>query len=442
MIFLCCQDRLFCTSLVKCLRLNLKICDFVFALEAFTKGCSTTSLVSLMKICSPGNLREFRTVVAFLLERPHLLTTVGMLELVSSIIKISEAIDLSGSTLKTHFSSILHSCSPVLCHIVLIIYAQFMDSTDGGGVAILRRLIALSRDDSQSLHFRLLGVHWLLGVETLHLYEQNISVIALCSCELHASVFDPLSIKATKLGALSRCAVALDQQGKALHGNLVNTNGNGDPPCVLLNRGLLSVSSYHWLPSWSNETRLAFHTFRKFLTVAIAHAPTSTSDICDQVFSDSLLFETLQNILVTISAKMWKLVPNIVALLDRFMGCVSHRPLAERLLRTFNKELLPQLQPNRQLFLYFPLLERIAENGEVPPSALIDKLTFYIRQLVEDVDDGDEEWESWRRSTQVLGICRAIVVHCRGSRIFHTLVPLLGFLCRSFPDIEVRDTAR
>ncbi|CAM6122459.1 unnamed protein product [Calypogeia fissa] len=392
---------------------------------------------------TPGNLREFRTVVAFLLERPHLLSTVGMLELVSSIIEISKAIDLSGATLKTHFSGILHSYSPVLCHIVLIIYTRFMDSMDGEEGTILRRLVALPKEDSQSLPFRLLGVHWLLGIETLHLKEQNLSVIAPYASELYPLVFDPLSLKAAKLGALAYCAFALDQRGKASQGNVVNINGSGDSPSVLLNEGLLSVSSYQWLPPWSNETQLAFHIFHRFLTVTIPHPPRSTAHVSNQVgFKDSQLFETLQSIFVTMAAKMWKLVPNMVALLDRLMGCATHRPLAERLLRTFNQELLPQLQPNRRLSSYFPLLERIAENGEIPPGALIDKLTFYVMQRVEKDEDSDEDWVLWSRSTQVLGICRTILLHYQSSRVFHTLAPLLGFLCCFFPDIEVRDTAR
>jgi AP-5 complex subunit beta-1 len=390
-----------------------------------------------------GNLREFRTVVAFLLERPNLLTTVGMLELVSSIIKISRAIDLSGPTLKTHFTNILHTYSPVLCHIVVVIYTQFMGSLDGEDGTILKRLIALARDDSQSLPFRLLGVHWLQGIGALHLRHQNLSIMAPYASQLYPLVFDPLSLKAAKLGALAHCAVELDQQEGAPEGNLTIRRGSLDPPSVLLNKGLLSVSSYHLLPPWSTETLLAFHIFHRFLTVTISHSAGSKVHTAYQTdFRKSVLFETLQDIFVTLAAKMWKLVPNIVALLDRLMGCSTHRPLAEWLLQVFNEKLLIQLQSSRQLSSYFPLLERIAEYGEIPPGALVDKLTVYTRQRVEEDEHDDEERTLWSRGIQVLGICRTILVHNQSSRVFHILTPLLGFLCRFFPDIEVRDTAR
>ncbi|KAG6551926.1 hypothetical protein Mapa_006543 [Marchantia paleacea] len=409
-----------------------------FFLVKSTSGKEVDSIPA--RDLTPGNLKEFRKVVAFLWERPQLLTTVGMLEFVSSLIKIYKALDLSGSLLKHHFSSLLHSYSPVLCHIVLSIYSHFIESFDGDEGAILRRLISLSRENSQSLPFRLLGVHWLLGIDALHSRQRKLSILAPFAKGLYPLVFDPLSLKAAKLGALAQCAVAIDKQKASVQGN-GNTNVEIDSSSKMLNEGLLSVSSYTWLPPWSTETRLAFHIFHRFLTVAVPHSRSKAHSTDLATVTQSSLFQTLQGIFVDMARKKRKLVPSILSLLDRLMACDVHRKLGETLLRAFNEKLLPTLKADGHLPSYFPLLENIAENSDIPPGALVEKLTVYIKKKVEE-SGPDDDCLVWGRAIQVLGICRTVLLHHRSSRCFHTLAQLLGFLCLYFPDVEVRDTAR
>ncbi|BFI27642.1 AP-5 complex subunit beta-1 [Marchantia polymorpha subsp. ruderalis] len=409
-----------------------------FFLVKSTPGKEVASIPA--RDLTPGNLKEFRKVVAFLWERPQLLTTVGMLEFVSSLIKIYKSLGLSGSLLKHHFSSLLHSYSPVLCHIVLSIYSNFIESFDGDEGAILRRLISLSRENSQSLPFRLLGVHWLLGIDALHSRQRKLSILAPFAKGLYPQVFDPLSLKAAKLGALAQCAVAIDKQKASVEAN-GNTDVEINSSSKMLTEVLLSVSSYTWLPPWSTETRLAFHIFHRFLTVAVPHSRSKAHSTDLATFTQSSLFQTLQGIFVDLATKKRKLVPSILALLDRLMACEVHRKLGETLLRAFNEKLLPILKADSHLPSYFPLLENIAENSDIPPGALVEKLTVYIKKKVEE-SGPDDDCLVWGRAVQVLGICRTVLLHHRSSRCFHTLGQLLGFLCLYFPDVEVRDTAR
>ncbi|KAL3695875.1 hypothetical protein R1sor_009951 [Riccia sorocarpa] len=407
-----------------------------FFLVSSTPGKEVDSIPS--RELTPGNLKEFRKVVAFLWERPQLLTTVGMLDFVSSLIKIYKSLELSGSLLKHHFSSLLHSYSPVLCHIVLSIYTHFIDSFDGDEGPILRRLVALARESSQSLPFRLLAVHWLRGIDALH-RERKSSILAPYAKSVYPLVFDPLSLKAAKLGALAQCAVAVEKEKAPANGNA--SVEIIPPPSKMLKEGMLCVGSYTWLPPWSTETRLAFHIFHKFLTVAVPHAGGKGDETELDSFIQSALFHSLQDVFVDMAKKKRRLVPSLLALLDRLVGCDTHRKLAETLLRAFNEELLPTLDSDRYLPSYFPLLEKIAENSEIPPGALVEKLTVYMFKTAE-AGAADEDCLLWGRAIQVLGICRTVLLNHQSSRCFHGLAQLLGFLCLYFPDIEVRDTAR
>lgn len=98
--------------------------------------------------------------------------------------------------------------------------------------------------------------------------------------------------------------------------------------------------------------------------------------------------------------KILTLIPSILKLLDQLLACEMHHSLGEHLLRTFNDDLLPQLAPNRNLPAYFPLLERIAENKNIPPARLLELLTLYIRKRVEE-DKGDGGLRLWQRGNQV-----------------------------------------
>ncbi|CAM6047101.1 unnamed protein product [Sphagnum compactum] len=420
------------------------------------------------KELTAGSLKEFKRAVAYLLQRPDLLTEFGMLEFVARFINIARALNLHGSLLKPQFSSLVYTFSPVLCHVVLLIYSQFMDAFEGDEDVILKRLFYLCRETHQPLPVRLLGVHWLLGVENLQ--KDKHSVIAPLASGLYPLVFDPLSLKAAKLVALAHCAASLASSSSPLVSKSPPLTPNSqpklkpktssspgnrrvglykvlalgdspvDPASRILDEGLLCVSAFTWLPSSSTETYTTFHALHKFLTAAIPHQNQSSA-LEVAAFIDSSLFKTIQLILVKMALKLRYLVPQILALLDRLMECNTHQSLGERLLRTFNEDLLPELEPNCNLPAYFPLIERLAENVDIPPVGLLGLLTIYVRKRVEE-HKGDGGLKLWLRGSQVLGICRTVLMHHKSSRIFQSLSNLLSLMCLFFPDLEVRDTAR
>jgi AP-5 complex subunit beta-1 len=351
-----------------------------------------------------------------------------MLEFVARFINIARALNLHGSLLKPQFSSLVYTFSPVLCHVVLLIYSQFMDAFEGDEDVILKRLFYLCRETHQPLPVRLLGVHWLLGVENLQ--KDKHSVIAPLASGLYPLVFDPLSLKAAKLVALAHCAASLASSSSSplvsksppltpnpqpkLKPQTSSSPGNRrvglykvlaigdspvDPASRILDEGLLCVSAFTWLPSSSTETYTTFHALHKFLTAAIPHQNQSSA-LEVAAFTDSSLFKTIQLILVKMALKLRYLVPQILALLDRLMECNTHQSLGEHLLRTFNEDLLPELEPNCNLPAYFPLIERLAENVDIPPVGLLGLLTIYVRKRVEE-HKGDGGLKLWLRGSQV-----------------------------------------
>lgn len=393
---------------------------------------------------SPGILKEFRRVVGLLLERPQLFTSSGMLEFVSSLIDIAAALELQGSILKVQLYSLMYTYSPLLCHVVLMIYSHFMDAFEGEEDSIFKRLILLSNDPQQPLMSRLLAIHWLLGLENVHLSKQRKPRLASMALSMYPLIYDPLSLKALKLDSLAHCAACVHAFGDPSESNhssgVMHTPSaqKQDVASKLFKDGAVCLSAFRWLPSWSSETRLMFRTLHRFLTVEVTHPQSEAPD--NSEFINSTLFKTLEVRIVSLALQMRRLVPCLLMLVDRLLLCETHKGLGQHLLQIFNRDLLSQTTPDKHLPAYFPILERIAENGSIPPGSIVDLLTMYAKNQVAGVCS--ESLSLWIRGSQVLQICRTIMVHHYSSRVFHPLSSLLAFLVYYFPDIEVQDSAR
>ncbi|KAG0599463.1 hypothetical protein M758_12G154100 [Ceratodon purpureus] len=399
---------------------------------------------------SAGSVKEFKRAVAYLLQHLDLLTEFGMLEFVTRFLNIAKALDLHGSLLRPTVSSHLYVYNPVMIHVVLVIITQFAKAFEGVEHVTVKRLATLCRESQQPLPIRLLGLHWLLGLEKQLKLET--SIIESQAPGLYPRMYDPLALQALKLETLAQCAAQLasleatgfdghsSQSSMGIFKVLNMGVAPADTASQILNQGLLCLSSFTWLPPSSTETRIAFFVLHSFLTAAVPHKG-SSPDADIGTFTKSPLFCTIQLILVKMALKILTLIPCILKLLDQLLACETHHSLGEHLLRTFNDDLLPQLAPNRNLPAYFPLLERIAENKNIPPARLLELLTLYIRKRVEE-EKGDRGLRLWQRGNQVLGICCKVLMHHQSSRGFHGLVQLLTFMCRFFPDLDCRDTAR
>lgn len=155
-----------------------------------------------------------------------------------------------------------------------------------------------------------------------------------------------------------------------------------------------------------------------------------------------LTFSTLfQRMLVDMMLEYQRLVPVIVAFIDRLLGCQKHHWLGERLLQTFDENLIPKVKMDYRLVSCFPIFDRIAENNTIPPSRLLELLTKFMVFLVEK-HGPDTGLKSWSQGSKVLGVCRTMLMHHHSSRLFCRLSRLLAFSCLYFPDLEVRDNAR
>jgi AP-5 complex subunit beta-1 len=294
-----------------------------------------------------------------------------------------------------------------MIHVVLVIVTQFAKAFEGEEHVTVKRLATLCRESQQPLPVRLLGLHWLLGLEKQLKLET--SIIESQAPGLYPRMYDPLALQALKLETLAQCAAQLASveatgsgvgQGSMGIFKVLNMGvAPADTASQILNEGLLCLSSFTWLPPSSTETRIAFFVLHSFLTAAVPHKG-SSPDAEIGKFTKSPLFCTIQLILVKMALKILTLIPSILKLLDQLLACETHHSLGEHLLRTFNDDLLPQLAPNRNLPAYFPLLERIAENKNIPPARLLELLTLYIRKRVEE-DKGDGGLRLWQRGNQV-----------------------------------------
>ncbi|CAJ1928469.1 unnamed protein product [Sphenostylis stenocarpa] len=377
------------------------------------------------------NVKELRRALAFLLEWPQLMTPCGMMEFVCMIIPVAVALELQPSMLKVQLFGMIHSFDPVLCHVVLGMYLRFLEAFDGQEGEVSRRLLLISRESQNYLVFRLLAIHWLLGFNQL-IFEKTKPTIELCST-FYPAVFDPLALKALKLDLLafsSVCAHVL--RLKSGSDELID-------PVKLFENGLVCVSSFKWLPPMSTETAVAFRTFHKFLIATSSHSdndPSTTRNLLD-----SVIFRTLQGLLVNLMLESRRLVPVVVAFVDRLLSCPKHSWLGECLLQKFDAHLLPKVKMDYKMVYCFPIFDRIAENQTIPPRGLLELLTNFMIFLVEK-HGPDTGMKSWSQGSRALGICRTMLTRHHSSRLFLRLSRLLAFTCLYFPDLEVRDNSR
>lgn len=371
--------------------------------------------------------KGLRRAISFLLECPQFLTSFGMMEFVSMIMPVGMAMELQASLLKVQFSGLLCVSDPLMCHAYVMMCLRFADAFKGQEGEVVRRLGLVSREGQSHLIFRLLALHWLLGF----IRERGKGEVAKMVSRFYPSVFDSLALKSSKIDLLACCSVL---RGNASSENEELSVGR------LFEDGIVSVSSFKWLPSWSTETAVAFRAFHKFLIGTSSHAdldPHSTKTLMQ-----SPIFKTIQRLIVELTLEYKGLVPVHVSFIDRLLGCDKHQWLGERLLQTFDEHLLPKLKKDcHRLPSYFPIFERIAENHTIPPGSLIELLTHFIMFLV-GKHGPDTGLRTWSRGSKVLGICRIMLMHHHSSRLFLGLSRLLAFTCLYFPDLEVRDDAR
>ncbi|KAL1550555.1 hypothetical protein AAHA92_18503 [Salvia divinorum] len=380
--------------------------------------------------------KELRRVVAYLLDCPQYLTSFGVVEFMGAIIPLAEELELQASLLKVQFSWLLFTFKPLLCHVFLGMYVKFLDSFEGQEFEVASRLLLLCKESHHHLVFRLLALHWMLGLFALTVGEDEArkrSIIDM-SLRFYPTIFDPLAMKALKLDLLAYCSRLLSDIGDA---NVVK--GVEVDEVKLFKDGLLSVSSFKWLPPWNTETAVAFRTFHKFLIGGSPHSDSATSSV--SALTESNIFDALQKMLVESTSEFKGLVPVVVAFIDRLLGCHKHCWLGEHLLKTLDKHLLPKLNKNYNLGSYFPIFERISENDHVSPSGLLNLLLRFMVFLVEK-HGPDNGLRSWHHGSKILGICRTMLVHHHGSSLFTGLSHLLVSICLFFPDLEVRDSAR
>ncbi|GAB2285031.1 hypothetical protein Dimus_019487 [Dionaea muscipula] len=388
-----------------------------------------------------SNLRELRRVMAFLLEWSHVLTPGGMMEFMSMVLPVAAALELQASLLRVQFSGLLYTFDPLMAHAVLMMYSKFPDAFDGQEGEIARRLMLMSKEGQRHLVFRLLALHWLLGLAGLAPVSDAAmkKVITEMGTSFYPNVFDALALKLLKLDLLAFCAIAVDSAGSEGLGEKCQEGGSALSSVKYLEDGLACVSAFKWLPAGSTETAVTFRTFHKFLIGASSHSDTDSST--SKVLMESTIFLTIQKMLVNLVLGYQKLVPVGVVLVDRLLHCQKHCWLGENLLQIFDQELLPKLAIDYSLTSYFPIFDRIGKSDLIPPRRLIELLTQFMIFLVKR-HGPDIGFKSWSQGSRVLGVCRTMLMHHHSSRLFTGLSHLLAFTSLYFPDLEVRDNAR
>ncbi|OIW05630.1 hypothetical protein TanjilG_23416 [Lupinus angustifolius] len=418
--------------------LNVSILNTSVPMVPFNMPQCLLDSGSSLKDVSVLNYKELRRALSFLLECPQVLTPCGMMEFMNLIMPIAVALELQPSMLKVQFFGMIYSYDPILCHVVLIMYLRFLDALEGHEGEVSRRLLLITKESQHYLVFRLLAVHWLLGFNQLIFGKQvdKTKSIVEARSSFYPSLFDPLALKALKLDLLAFCAVCVDVLR-------LKCDSRKEDEVVdvvkLFEDGLVCVSSFKWLPPGSTEIAVAFRTFHKFLIGASSHSdndPSTTRNLLD-----SMIFCTLQGMLVNVMLESRTLVPVVVAFIDRLLSCQKHLWLGECLLQKFDKHLLPKVSLDYKLVYCFPIFDRIAENQTIPPHGLLELLTNFMAFLVEK-HGPDTGIKSWSQGSRALGICRTMMMHHHSSRLFLRLSRLLAFTCLCFPDVEVRDTSR
>lgn len=230
--------------------------------------------------------KELRRTLAFMLESPYLFTSCAMMEFMGMVVPLASALELQASMLKVQFLGMIYSFDPMLCHVVLLMYCQFPDAFEGQEKEIIRRLMLFSKETQIYLVFRLLALHWLMGLLNKLMLsgelEKRKSVLEMGQ-KFHPVIFDPLALKALKLDLLVQCSVS---------SNALSGGDNSKSAGELLQECLVSVSDFKWLPPWSSETALAFRTSHKFLICASTHSDSDPSTT--RSLMESSLFQNLQ----------------------------------------------------------------------------------------------------------------------------------------------------
>ncbi|XP_039033900.1 uncharacterized protein LOC120169897 isoform X2 [Hibiscus syriacus] len=387
------------------------------------------------------NYKELRRAMAFLLEWPRVLTPCGMMVFLRMVMPLAVSLDLQPSMLKIQFFGLINSFHPVLCHVVLIMYSRFSEAFNEKEKEIMRRLLFVSLEMHQHLVFRLLSVHWLMGFLNRFMVngdmEKKKSIIKM-GFMFYPHLFDPLSLKAIKLDFLAFCSIFIDALNAQSGSDMVV--GDGKSVVKLFQNGLISVSAFKWLPHWSTETAVAFRTLHKLLIGASSHSeadPSTTNELMESTF-----YSHLKGMLIDMILEFQRLVPVIVAFVDRLLGCDKHHWLGERLLQTMDENLHPRVVIDYRIVSYFLLFNRFAENQTIPPRKLLELLSSFMAFLVEKHGSDTCGKKSWSHGTKVLDICRTMLTHHQSSRLFLGISRLLAFTCLYFPDLEVRDHAR
>ncbi|XP_038876028.1 uncharacterized protein LOC120068363 [Benincasa hispida] len=384
------------------------------------------------------NSKELRRAIAFLLESPQILTPPAMVEFMTMIMPVAIALELQASMLKVQFFGMIYSFDPLLCHVVLMMYLHFLDAFDEQEGEIARRLLLISKETQQHLVFRMLALHWLLGLFRIDspLGKKTIS-FAEMGLSFYPAVFDPLALKALKLDLLALTSIrSTMHKAETVSGE---DSESGKSVVKLLQDGLVCVSAFKWLPSGSTETAVAFRAFHKFLIGSSSHSVSDSNT--NKSLVDFNVFHMLQEMLVELILEGQRLVPVIVVFTDRLLGCQKHRWLGESLLQKFDEHLLPKVAINYKLVSCFSVFNRMAENDTIPPSGLLGLFVKFMLFLVEK-HGPDTGLKSWSLGSKVLGICRTLLMHHQSSRLFLKMSRLLAFTCLYFPDLEVRDNAR
>lgn len=272
-------------------KLNVSILNTSVPLVPFTSNSSGHA--ASKEVMGGLNYKDLRRAMAFLLESPQVLTPCGMTEFLRMIMPVAVALELQASMLKVQFFGMIYSFDPLLCHAVLMMYNNFLDTFDGQEGEIITRLILISRETQHYLVFRLLVLHWLLGLLSKLMLSREVGKyksVAELGFRFYPVVFDPLALKALKLDLLAFYSICLD----ILEPESGSREELGADISVvkLFKDGLLSVSAFKWLPPWSTETVVAFRAFHKFLIGASAHSDTDPSTT--GVLMDSTIFHTLQ----------------------------------------------------------------------------------------------------------------------------------------------------
>ncbi|KAF8407475.1 hypothetical protein HHK36_006609 [Tetracentron sinense] len=416
-------------------RTNVSILTGSVPLVPFNVPQSLLGAVCLNKELSASNFKEIRRVMAFLLERPQILTPCGMMEFMSMLMRIVVVLELQPSLLKVQFSGLLYSYDPMLCHVVLTLYTRFSDAFDGQEGEIAQRLMLISREVQHHLVFRLLALHWLVGFIRLPSKRETMkkNSIVHMGLSFYPTVFDPLALKSVKLDVLAYCATCVDifrwesPAGVSglftdlVDGSLVFISGFGPYPSISIPNCICSSGLYRCSICYSAISRRGF--------------------IVEVEGMEHTIISRHQRMIVDMALEFQRLVPVVVAFIDRLLGCHSHRWLGERLLQIFDEHLLPKIVTDYRLAYYFPIFTRIAENDTIPPRGLLELLMTFMVALAEK-HGPDTGLKSWSQGSKVLGICRTMLMHHHSSRVFLALSRLLAFTCLHFPDLEVRENAR